>query len=196
MGVAERLGLSLEFHQVEQILHLAGAPSAGKKEVLLHDGWKVVREAKELHFETKAADPKQRNDYEYSLAVPGELQVEETGTKFRTSVVKSARSNGTKGEAQLLKKGCLAAQLTVRNWRPGDHFWPAHSKGPKKVKELLQEQKISAASRQVWPVVVSGTELVWVRGFPVPANLAAEQNEAEAVLIEEISLRQEPYRGE
>ena len=198
MGMAKRLGLSLEFQQVEQILRLAEAPSAGKQEVLLNEEWKVVREANRLHFEATRAAPKQPRNYEYALAVPGELQVNETGTRFRTSVViaKRVRSSDTEKESQLLKKASLAAPLTVRNWRPGDRFWPAHSKAPKKVKELLQKQKIPVSSRQVWPVVVSGAELVWVRGFPVPAKLAAEQNEVEAVLIEEITLRQEKHRGE
>jgi len=166
--------------------------------VLLNDEWKVVREANRLHFEATRAAPKQPRNYEYALAVPGELQVNETGTRFRTSVViaKRARSSDTEKESQLLKKASLAAPLTVRNWRPGDRFWPAHSKAPKKVKELLQKLKIPVSSRQVWPVVVSGAELVWVRGFPVPAKLAAEQNEVEAVLIEEVTLRQEKHRGE
>jgi len=198
MGMAKRLGMSLEFQQVEQILRLAEAPSAGKKEVLLNEKWKVVREANRLHFEATRAAAKQPRNYEYTLAVPGELQVNETGTRFRTSVViaKRVRSTDTEKESQLLKKASLAAPLTVRNWRPGDRFWPAHSKAPKKVKELLQKLKIPVSSRQVWPVVVSGAELVWVRGFPVPAKLAAEQNEVEAVLIEEITLPQEKHRGE
>ena len=73
----------------------------------------------------------------------------------------------------------------VRNWRPGDRFWPAHTKSPKKVKELLQEQHVAQPERRLWPVAVSGDEIVWMRGFPVPARLCAEAGQ-EAVLIREM----------
>ena len=65
----------------------------------------------------------------------------------------------------------LQKELTVRNWRAGDRYWPAHSKAPKKIKELLQERKLTGMERKLWPVVVSGQEIVWVRGFPAPARL-------------------------
>src|SRR5215469_12785442 len=39
---------------------------------------------------------------------------------------------------QLLDPALVSKQITVRNWRPGDRFWPAHTRSPKKVKELLQ----------------------------------------------------------
>jgi tRNA(Ile)-lysidine synthetase-like protein len=73
----------------------------------------------------------------------------------------------------------------VRNWRPGDRFWPAHTKAPKKIKELLQERRIAQPERRLWPVVESGDEIVWMRGFPVPARLRADTGQA-AVLIREM----------
>ena len=62
----------------------------------------------------------------------------------------------------------------MRNWRPGDRFWPAHTKSPKKVKELLQERHVAQPERRLWPVIVSGDEIVWMRGFPVPAGWHAK----------------------
>jgi tRNA(Ile)-lysidine synthase len=85
---------------------------------------------------------------------------------------------------QLLRADLLPDRLTVRNWRPGDRFWPAHTKAPKKVKELLQEQHVALAQRRLWPVAVGGNEMVWVRGFPVPARWRAKAGQA-AVLIRE-----------
>jgi tRNA(Ile)-lysidine synthase len=80
----------------------------------------------------------------------------------------------------------LAKELVVRNWRPGDRFWPAHSKSPKKIKELLQEQKVAREERSRWPVVVSGEEIVWVRGFPAPRHLRPAKGERGAILIREL----------
>jgi len=86
---------------------------------------------------------------------------------------------------QLLRAELLAERLVVRNWRPGDRFWPAHTKLPKKIKELLQERHVAQPERRLWPVAVSGDEIVWMRGFPVPARLRAKAGQ-EAVLIREM----------
>ena len=50
---------------------------------------------------------------------------------------------------ELLDPDTLPSRLAVRNWRPGDRFWPAHTKSPKKIKELLQERQIPALDRAV-----------------------------------------------
>src|SRR6201987_5168761 len=81
----------------------------------------------------------------------------------------------------------LPGPLTVRNWRAGDRFWPRHTKSPKKVKELLQERHVEQSQRKLWPVIVSGGEIVWMRGFPPPARFAARP-EREAIAILETSL--------
>ena len=79
----------------------------------------------------------------------------------------------------------LQQELTVRNWRAGDRFWPAHTKSPKKVKELLQARKLAERERKLWPVVVSGEEIVWVRGFPAPARLHHRNGAERALVIQE-----------
>src|ERR1700686_3754425 len=82
----------------------------------------------------------------------------------------------------LLDAESLPGPLRVRNWRPGDRFWPAHTKSPKKIKELLKERQVAQPERGFWPVVVSGNEIVWVRGFLPPARLRAKHGRA-AILI-------------
>jgi len=94
---------------------------------------------------------------------------------------------------QLLRAELLRKQLIVRNWRPGDRFWPAHTKSPKKVKELLQEQHVSQPERRLWPVIVNGDEIVWMCGFPVPASWHAKR-EQEAILIREMRWAPDEYK--
>jgi len=61
--------------------------------------------------------------------------------------------------------------LIIRNWRPGDRFWPAHTKEAKKVKELLNDHHIVGPPKERWPVAVAeGFGLVWMRGFAAPAS--------------------------
>jgi tRNA(Ile)-lysidine synthase len=83
----------------------------------------------------------------------------------------------------------LTNELQVRNWRPGDRFWPGHSKSPKKVKELLQERHLTGTERKLFPVVVSGTEVVWMCDFPVPSELRPRVSNREVVIIRQTTLK-------
>jgi tRNA(Ile)-lysidine synthase len=115
------------------------------------------------------------NHYEYALPVPGEVSVPEASSRFQAAIAANVQ--------EALDLDLLKMPLTVRNWRPGDRFWPAHSKAAKKVKELLQERKIKGDERKLWPVVASGEHIVWLRGFPVAAQFRANQPGQTAVTI-------------
>jgi tRNA(Ile)-lysidine synthase len=53
--------------------------------------------------------------------------------------------------------------LTVRMWHPGDRMVPAGG-GVRRVKGLLRDAGVDAASRGSWPVVLADDEIVWVPG--------------------------------
>ncbi|MDQ2932616.1 MAG: tRNA lysidine(34) synthetase TilS, partial [Gemmatimonadota bacterium] len=55
------------------------------------------------------------------------------------------------------------AALTVRTWHPGDRMIPAGGNA-RRVKGLLRDAGVDAASRSVWPVVLADDEIVWVPG--------------------------------
>ena len=82
----------------------------------------------------------------------------------------------------------LARKLQVRNWREGDRFWPAHTKAPKKVKELLQKQHIAAQERALWPVVSCGDVLVWVRGLRGATTLLPGEGSKQLVIEETLGI--------
>jgi tRNA(Ile)-lysidine synthase len=81
--------------------------------------------------------------------------------------------------------------LVVRNWRAGDRFWPSHSKSSKKIKELLQDRHVTGEEKKRWPVIVSGDEVVWLRGFGV--GRGCQTTSDEGVLIREEPI--EPQTG-
>ena len=82
----------------------------------------------------------------------------------------------------------MQKELTVRNWRPGDRFQPAHTRAPKKVKELLQ--KIPAAERKLWPVVLSGKEIIWIPGLAPAAKFLLKSGGPGLVLEEVIPAKE------
>ena len=181
---AESLGLTLEFRQVEEILTLS-RNRAERGTVVLANHW-MVRVAKgEFEFSNQRGLPGLSN-YEYRLPVPGSIEVPQTGSRFEALLVSPAASEGYNPD-DLLDPTRLDGELRVRNWRPGDRFWPAHRKAEKKIKELLEERHLRGMERRRWPVVVDRADLVWVRGFAVPRRLRAE-NPGPAVWIREIRL--------
>jgi len=189
----EQFGATLDFKHIQQLTELVQKGKAGKCEQLPGE-LLVACTLRELQFSRKSPLQKQkdlRGDYQYSLPIPGQIAVPELGNAIRARVISAGKqgSSGYNGSL-LLDRALLAPELTVRNWRSGDRFFPAHTHSPKKVKELLQAgrlgHQISLAARKVWPVVESAGQIVWMRGFPVPQAFVAERGEA--VLIEELNL--------
>ena len=182
-AAGESLGLRLEFRQVEEILALAAGNAASAKAALLPGGWAVHRRAKELRLEP--AQTNQSGDYEYRFSIPGQVHVQEARTVIEAIAVPMADLPAEYNRERLFDPSRLSKDLTVRNWRPGDRFWPAHTRSPKKIKELLQEQHVTGPERQSWPVVADGDRIVWLRGFPAPAQLRPENAAKEAIMIRE-----------
>jgi tRNA(Ile)-lysidine synthase len=187
-SIGDEAGIPLEFKHIEEILRFAAEAGPRGKELSLPLGWKIVREPEAIVFLTPdLRDHNEIQDYEYTLPVPGRTLVPEVGRVIEALHLTSDSRVAEYNPQQLLRADLLPGKLIVRNWRPGDRFWPAHTKSPKKVKELLQDLHLEQPARRLWPVVVSGDEIVWMRGFPVPAKSRANAGD-EAILIRETSL--------
>jgi tRNA(Ile)-lysidine synthase len=185
-AIGEHAGIPLEFKHVEEILRFAAEEGPAGRELSLPLGWKLVRHAEELLFVTPDLREEQLpRDYEHELPVPGCAVVPEIGAVVKAHRV-PADSVAEYNPDRLLDTDSLPGPLRVRNWRAGDRFWPAHTKSPKKVKELLQERHVARPERGLWPVVLSGDEIVWVRGFNTHAKYGAKAGH-DAVLIAERS---------
>ncbi|HKU21748.1 MAG TPA: tRNA lysidine(34) synthetase TilS [Terriglobales bacterium] len=196
-AAAESSGLHLELQHVEQVLALGQAPPAGEKQVMLPEGWRVVRRRVGLQFEPpKASQATQNQDFAYTLPLPGEVAVAETGTVFRATVgpISPERIREAYDPAR------LPDRLRVRNWRAGDRFWPQHTRAPRKVKELLQEHKVPVPQRHSWPVIISAVsgqeEVIWLRGFPPPQVLLVPPGQAQGLIIQEYALQDAPHQAE
>jgi tRNA(Ile)-lysidine synthase len=186
-AIGEHAGLPLEFKHVEEILRFAAEEERSGKELSLACGWKLVRHPEELLFVTpdlRQAQPPE--DYDRELPVPGRTVLPEIGIAIDSRRV-PPEAAAEYDPDQLLDADSLPGPLRVRNWRAGDRFWPAHTKSPKKIKELLEQRHVAQPKRTLWPVVVSADQIVWVRGFPTHAKLGAKPGR-EAVLITEAAV--------
>ena len=191
-AIGEVAGLSLEFRHVEEILRFAAEEPNPSKRLDLPLGWSVAREPTSLTFLTPDLRTQERipSDYAYPLPLPGRAIVPEAGIVVEAVRVDAANAAANYNPEHLLDPSQLPQELAVRNWRPGDRFWPAHTKAPKKIKELLQERHVTGTARRVWPVVARGDEVVWVRGFPPPAALRAKAGR-QAIVIRDVPLEED-----
>lgn len=183
--IGENSGVTLEFRHIQELLALTAQSKRGK-EVVLPGGLVATCSLRELQINHQ---PKVESapDYRYRLPVPGKLTVPELNTTISVQVVTLAgESVVSRYNSALLDRTLLASELIIRNWHAGDRFFPAHTRSPRKVKELLQSgrlgHELSPFERKTWPVIESAGQIVWMRGFPVPEAFAAKAGEA--VLIE------------
>jgi tRNA(Ile)-lysidine synthase len=184
-------GAKVSFRLIEEILELARGtagktielPGRATADTAAAGGTQmdVRRKRDELALEKVLNGP---GDYEYLLAVPGEVCVPELGTCFRADVV-DVNSVADRSQDELLDPALVGARLVIRNWRAGDRYWPAHTKQKKKVKELLGDRHATGMEKKLWPVAIVRGEIVWMRGFAVPE--ASKVQSGTAVWIREIS---------
>jgi tRNA(Ile)-lysidine synthase len=190
-ATAGRLGAALEFKHIQQLTEMMSHGKPGKKLALPGGLWANCTQ-RELHFSKDI--PAFQENYCYSLPIPGEVAVPELGFTIRARLISAGKQKVSGyNAATLLNPTLLGPELTVRNWRAGDRFFPAHTRSPKKVKELLQPgrlgQQFSPVERRQWPVIESSGQIVWMRGFPVAQNFACSSGDA--VLIEELKMSAE-----
>ena len=183
-AIGDEAKIPLEFKHVEEILRFADGSGGLGKELSLPLGWKLMRMQDELIFVTPdLREPLPLQDYDYELSIPGRVVVGELNSFLEARRVPAQEAAGYNPD-QLLDAELLPGLVRVRNWRPGDRFWPAHTKSPKKIKELLQEQQVAQPERRLWPVVVSGQEIIWLRGFAPPSSFRAKPGREAVVFVE------------
>jgi tRNA(Ile)-lysidine synthase len=173
---ADRLNLPAGFDDIERMLRIAAHSGAGHE---FEGGWKVASSRQQLYI-SRVANSTKPDNYDLALPVPGEVALPST-LRLRATRLQHAETASYNSSTLLAHDG-LHLPLQVRNWQPGDRFWPAGSKQAEKLKRLFQQQHISTEARSAWPVVLSGEIIVWVRGFPVATGHQVRDNDA--VLIE------------
>ena len=164
-AAARRLGASLSFDHTEQLLALASrggpgranespvGPSAGSgsragSRFDLPGGLTVERSLRELRLGRGPVPAK--SSIQYPFAIPGEV----TAPEYRL---------------RLLAESADSTPATLRPWKPGDRVTIRHSRGPKKVAEILDRLHIVGSDRQNWPVVEAHGKIVWMQGVDVDA---------------------------
>lgn len=172
--------LAVSFRMIEELRDLAFG-DVGRK-VELPGGYLVRGTQRGLCFE-RVRDQAAPSNYEYRLPIPGAIEMPELGIRLEAVLVDPNTVPQAEHES-LLDPARLPPELIIRNWRPGDRYWPAHTKDEKKVKRLLADRHLTGPPKKLWPVAAAPSHgLVWMRGFPAPAAFHPQDLERPALWI-------------
>jgi len=180
----QKASIAADFEHVENLLRCAVGDI---DRTTLPGGWLAVRKGECLELRPPStASPCAGSKFAYALPVPGEIYIAELAVTLRAIVVPEKHAREA-APGTLLAASLAGSEMTVRNWWPGDRYFPAHSRSEEKLKRLFSESKIPEEERATWPVVLKDEKIVWVRGFPVAQAFAWKAGMGDALRIEELS---------
>ena len=177
---------AIEFDHIESILHLCQTEEGHNRVII--PGIDAIRSFGQLLLSPFGLRAAQERDYQIDLSPDKEYELPFQNGFISINWLKSADpgaicANFKKAQEQkveicdwdgdLLAPAGALPSLCVRNWRPGDVIQRVGHGSDEKIKTLFQSGKVLLWERKHWPVVVSGTKIVWVRRFGGSATVAA-----------------------
>jgi len=155
----------LSFKHIDALCHLADGQGPSRL-VQLPGGWCVRREYDSLIF---ARCSRNKNTYCYSFdTIPESLHLEQLGRTIFFSIEDSPPDIHTLStcgsDVALLDYGAAVMPLVVRNWLPGDRFFPLGLGGSKKLQDFFVDNKIPRRKRAGVPVLLFRDKIAWVCG--------------------------------
>jgi tRNA(Ile)-lysidine synthase len=111
------------------------------------------------------------------MPVPGVVSLPALGMRLVAEVF----DKDTKGIERVPEHAFFAMErlrfpLHVRFPRQGDRFFPLGAPGTKKLKDFFIDSKVPRAERTFVPLVVSGTDIVWVVGYRIAEPFKVHAN--------------------
>jgi tRNA(Ile)-lysidine synthase len=167
----------IDFQHIAAVLDLASS-SEGHGRVQA-PGLDIFRSFEWLRTARPVADSLASRNYCVTAHLPGVARVPAMGIAVSLELIENSESSGpldcvyNNSGTSWLDGGKVAGPLQLRNWRPGDQYWPVGSAGGEKIKTLFQEARIPLWERRHWPVLTAGESIVWARKFGPDARVAA-----------------------
>jgi tRNA(Ile)-lysidine synthase len=170
---------------VRQLISSTG-PS---KKIQLPAGWSVVREYDMLIF---TLEKFQKSSFSYTFdCLPERISILE----LRKSIVFKIEQTECPGDnfsipeknIAYLDYDRLKFPLTVRNYQPGDRFYPLGLGGSKKLKDFFIDNKISPRERYNIPLVLFQDKIAWVGGLRIDDRFRIKPGTRKALKIQLIS---------
>jgi tRNA(Ile)-lysidine synthase len=81
----------------------------------------------------------------------------------------------------------VSGPLELRSWLPGDRYHRAGCSGEEKLKSLFEKYRIPAWERWEWPILTTGSTILWTRRFGPSVAVAAGAASPVVLRIREIA---------
>ncbi len=136
------------------------------KTVQLPGGFEAVRQYGDIVFSYAHPPPA---DFCYTFeTLPARAPVPECGMVITFTVAqRPGRPPGAGGRRECLSADAVTFPLVIRNWRPGDRFYPLGTGGSKKLKDFFSDKKVPPRIRRAIPLVVFGGRIALVCGYRI-----------------------------
>lgn len=150
----------IEFTHIEDIIDLIKQGRQGDR-LYLPKGLKVIKNYSTLVITSET--PQKLGTY--TLTVPGEVFLKEIRAAIKTSTDDKADSYGDKKTMAVFDADKTGSVIIVRSREKGDFFYPAGFGKRKKLQDYFVDEKVPRDERDAIPIIVSGTNIVWIAGF-------------------------------
>ena len=165
-------GRPVRFADVErarELLAAGGPPFDGP-------GQRVQRIGADLVLTSNGAAGRPQRDrpfvnfFRYSLSIPGQVRLEETGDVVSAELADRVDTHELSQVERIawIRLDACPGPLAVRNRRPGDRFRPLGLGGRKKLQDFFVDRKVAREHRDRVPIVVDAADrIVWVAGHSI-----------------------------
>lgn len=158
------------------------------RSINLPKGLIVLLEYGRLIFSCDAR-PKDDSFFKCLLNIPGDTIIQEAGIILRASKAIREGSN-LKGDKKsiYLDMKLFSEPFEVRNFIAGDRIRIKGMSGRKKLKDLFIDEKVPPRLRRKIPILVSGSEILWVIGLRQSKFINTESFKGELIKVQSLDL--------
>ena len=175
----------IEFSHIDQMADLASGDGASGR--VLAAGIQAERSLDWIRF--TAIGPKVA-EFRSPALVPGVMELP-SGARLSLELIDCSKSTAStryvynEEETSFLDWFSLSGPLEIRSWKPGDRYQPWGTASVRKLKTFFQQARIPRWERNNWPVLTSGSEIIWSRRFGPAAAFRARPESRMLLVVRE-----------
>jgi len=167
------------FVHIEDIIELVKKGDSGDR-IYLPKGIRVIKGYATLILTSE--QPSQLRTY--SLNVPEELALKESGILIKSSFADSAKISCDGKSKVMIDADRIKLPLVVRARKSGDFFYPAGFGKRKKLQDYFVDEKIPRDERDSIPIVISGDDVIWIAGYRADERFKASPKTKKILMLE------------
>ena len=172
------------FVHIEDIIELVKKGDSGDR-IYLPKGIRVIKGYSTLILTSE--QPSQLRTY--SLNVPEELALKESGILIKSSFADSAEISCDGKSKVMIDAEMIKLPLVVRARKSGDLFYPFGFGKRKKLQDFFVDEKIPRDERDSIPIVLSGNDIVWIVGYRADERFKVTEDTEKILMLEIKPLR-------